>query len=98
MAERNRTPYRRIKDIPEANQPRESDKVGEGNFESQIINRRKASTDVDNIVNAIVAPVSGQAEVLFHHSRISAQKVPLIRVNRTRRLNYQCLCVDFSTS
>ena len=66
MSEENRTPTRQFVQIGEAHSSAESASGVEDNLQSQLLERRFSSSEVERRINAIVAPLAAQLETLIH--------------------------------
>ena len=65
MSEENRTPTRQFGDVGDSHHWGESASKGKDNLQSQSLDRRMFSSEVDRRIKAIVAPLAAQLETII---------------------------------
>ena len=65
MLEENRTPTRQFVEVGDVHPSGQSASEGEDNLQSQLLDRRMSSSEVDRIINAIGATLATQLETLI---------------------------------
>ena len=65
MSEGNRKPTRQFVEIGDAHVATESGSDTGDNLQSQLLDRKSSSSEIDRIINAIVAPLATQLEMLI---------------------------------
>ena len=88
MSEGNRTPTRQFVEIGDAHVSAESASDVEDNLQSQLLERKLSSSEVDRI-NAIYAPLATQLETLIQSLRELSKEVPTDRLKVTWHPNDQ---------
>ena len=67
MSEENRTPTRQFVEIGDLHASGESGSEAEDQLQSQLLDRKISSSEVDRRINAIVSPVATQLETLIRN-------------------------------
>ena len=76
MSEENRIPTRQFVEVDDAHVSVESANDVEDNLQSQLLERKLSSSEVDRRINAIVVPLATQLETLIQSVRDLAKGVP----------------------
>ena len=75
MSEGNRTPTRQFVEIGDAHVSAESASDAEDNLQSQLLERKLSSSEVDRRIKAIYAPLASQLETLIQSLRELSKEV-----------------------
>ena len=87
MSEENITPTRQFTEIGDVHHSGESAKEREDYLQSQLVDRRLCSNEVNRRINAIVAPLATELETLIQSVREPSEKSLNRSTKGTQHLN-----------